>query len=571
MGLSLRYYQADAVAAVYDHLRRKDSNPCVVLPTASGKSVCIGRIAADVVDVWHGRCLVIAAAKELLEQNAAKVEALAPGLDVGVYSAGLGRREADRPVVVGGIQSLYDKAAVLGHRDICIIDEVHQVPPDGDGMYRTFIDDLLRINPRMRVVGFTATDWRTGAGLICRPENILNEVCYEIGVRELMDRGFISKVVAKSGRSLPDISGLHVRAGEFVAEEAEAAVNRGDLVAEQCREIAAYTRDRQACLIFCSSVAHAEAVAGTMTAITGEECPVVTGDTPAAERARVIARLRGDPVDVDLFGVGARPLRYCANVSVLTTGTDIPRLDTIAMLRVTASSGLFLQIIGRGFRLSPGKTECLLLDYGRHVERFGPIDTIRGREPRAGGSREPLAKACPKCREMMPLHIMTCPSCGYEYPRPERGANLDPEASTDCLLSGETVVETHDVRRTECQTWTKRGAPPGAAKTVRVTYRIDLVTSYSEWLCPEHTGYARRKFLKWFEARRIDPDLAPPSTAEDLVEMDFMGLLRGTRSITVRHVAGQRYPEVAASEPSDEPNNPPALEGGGADLEEPPF
>lgn len=551
MALSMRYYQSDAVQAVYNHLRTKTNNPCVVIPTAGGKSICLAQIATDVVKAWNGRCLILAATKELLEQNAAKVKTLAPDLDVGIYSAGLNSYEADKPVVVAGIQSVYNKAQLLGHRDICVVDEAHQISPEGDGMYRTLIADLLEINPKMRIIGFTATDWRTGSGSICKPENILNEVCYEIGIRELMDKGFLSKVVAKSGKYLPDMSNLHIRAGEFVAEDVEEAVNRDDLVMDQCREIALYTQNRKACLIFCSSVTHANAVSKIITELTGEECPVVWAKTPPEERATIIKRLRGDPVNTDLFGEnGLKPLKYCANMGVLTTGTDIPRLDTIAMLRITASSGLFLQIIGRGFRLSPdtGKTECLLLDYGRHIERFGPIDTIKGKEPREGGKHDALAKTCPRCAELIPLFMMECPECGYVYPVKEtEKKELDSEASTVDVLSPEIFTETLDVTDTQYEPWTKRGAPHGAPRTIRVTYWCGLNERYSEWLCPEHTGYARKRFEKWFLARRADEGVFVPASVEEFMEHVFAGLIRNTASITVQRVAGERYPNITKS------------------------
>ena len=90
--MQLRPYQQAAVNAVYDHLRMRDDNPCVVLPTGAGKSIVIARIASDAVSLWGGRVLILAHVKELLEQNADKVHRLCPNIKVGLYSAGLGRR-----------------------------------------------------------------------------------------------------------------------------------------------------------------------------------------------------------------------------------------------------------------------------------------------------------------------------------------------------------------------------------------------------------------------------------------------------------------------------------------------
>ncbi len=548
---TLRPYQSDAVESVYRHLREKDTNPCVVIPTAGGKSLCIAQVAKDAVTKWNGRVMILAHVKELVEQNAGKLKSICPDLPVGVYSAGLDSRDTQQPVVVAGIQSVYNKIEAFKPFDLVMIDEVHMVPPDGEGRYRTFLEAAKRVNPRVRLVGWTATPYRTQGGLICKPENLLNEVCYEIGVKELINRGYISNITARAGKVKADTDGLHIRAGEFVAEDVEKLMGEDRLVTSACSEIVELTKDRKACLIFCTSIAHCKKVAAQIAKFSGEECAIVTGDTPDLEREETIRRLRGETVKADLFA-DKPPLKYCCNVSVLTTGTDIPRLDTIALLRPTNSPGLLVQMVGRGFRLSPetGKTECLVLDYGRNIERHGPIDMIRVKEPGQGGGG-PLAKECPNCRTIVNLPVMLCPTCGYQWPRkePERKAH-EATAAKAAILSGEVRIEKFSVMHTSYQVWEKYGAPPGSPKTVRVTYDIDYLTHYSEWLCPEHTGYARRKFEKWWR-EHAHPDCPMPRTAEEVCEHEFAGMLRDVKSITVRFVSGQKYPEVTGCELGD--------------------
>ena len=94
------------------------------------------------------------------------------------------------------------------------------------------------------------------------------------------------------------------------------------------------------------------------------------------------------------------------------------------------------------------------------------------------------------------------------------------------------------------------GAPPGSPKTVRVTYDVDYLHSFSEWLCPEHTGYARRKFERWWR-EHAHPDCPPPRTAEEVCEDEFTGFLREVKEITVRFVSGEKYPEVTGCELGD--------------------
>ena len=549
----LRPYQSDAVKAVYDHLRDKDTNPCVVIPTAGGKSLCIAEVAKDAVVKWHGRVLILAHVKELVEQNAGKIKAIQPDLPVGIYSAGLESRDIEQPVIVAGIQSIYNKADIFKPFDLVMIDECHLIPPDGEGRYQTFLNAAKAMNPNVRLIGWTATPYRTQGGLICKPENLLNEVCYEIGVKELINRGYISNITAKAEKFTPDTDGLHVRAGEFISEDVEKLMGEDGLVNSACREVVELTRERKACLIFCTSVAHCKKVADAIKRFSGEECAIVTGDTPADEREETIKRLRGETVKADLFS-DKPPLKYCCNVSVLTTGTDIPRLDTIALLRPTNSPGLLVQMVGRGFRLSPatGKTECLVLDYGRNIERHGPIDMIRVGE-RGAGNGEPLAKVCPQCQAIVNLPVMLCPECGYQWPRkePERKSH-EATAAKVGILSGEVSVEKFPVQHTSYQVWEKRGAPPDAPKTVRVTYNVDYLTHYSEWLCPEHTGYARRKFEKWWR-EHAHPECFMPRTSDEVCECEFSGMLREVKEITVRFVSGQKYPEITGYELGDFP------------------
>ena len=194
--MTLRPYQAEAVEAVYRHLRERDDNPCVVIPTGGGKTPVIATICSDAVSRWNGRVLILAHVKELLEQAADKLDQVCPDIHVGVYSAGLKRRDTTHPVIIAGIQSVYQKAEQLGHFDLVVVDEAHMIPPgkDGDGMYRRLLADMHQINPRLRVIGLTATPFRMSSGPICvpPPDGILNAICYEIGVRELIRDGYLS-------------------------------------------------------------------------------------------------------------------------------------------------------------------------------------------------------------------------------------------------------------------------------------------------------------------------------------------------------------------------------------------
>jgi DNA repair protein RadD len=535
--MQLRPYQTAAVEAVYEHLRTRDDNPCVVAPTGSGKAVLIAQIAKDAVQRWKGRVLVLAHVQELLEQNADKIRRLAPELPVGVYSAGLKRRDTSQPVIVAGIQSVYKRACELDPFNLVIVDEAHLVPPDGEGMYRQFLADAQVVNPHLRVIGLTATPYRLKSGLICAPDNILNAVCYAIGVKELIRDGYLSAMVSKAGAARVDTSELHVRAGEFVAEEVEQLMDHEGLVRSACAEIVELTRDRRSVLIFASGVKHGRHVVEVLKERHGIECGFVCGETPGNEREELLARFRGTGGD-DLFG--RRPLQYLCNVNVLTTGFDAPNVDCVVLLRPTASPGLYCQMVGRGFRLFPGKANCLVLDFGGNVLRHGPVDCIKMPDAEHAGNGEAPAKECPQCRALVTCGYARCPECGYEFPPPERRKH-DGKASEEGILSGQVTNTRHDVQEVSYSVHLKRGAPEDAPRTLRVDYRIGLSEWQSEWVCVEHTGFARAKAAAWWKRRSRD---RVPSTADEAVELANAGSVAQTKAILVRTVAGEPYPRV---------------------------
>ncbi len=329
----LRPYQVQAVAAVYDHLRTRDDNPCVVIPTAGGKTPLMATICRDAVQMWDGRVLILAHVKELLEQAVDKLHTMAPDLwhQIGVYSAGLKSRDTDHPIIVAGIQSVYRKACDLGRFDLILIDECHLIPPDGEGMYQTFLADAKVINPNVRLVGLTATPYRMTTGTICAPGGLLNHVCYEAGVRELIVQGYLCPLKSKAGQRKADFDSLHLRGGEFIAGEVENLMDDDVLVGSACHEIIEHTKDRHAVLIFAAGVRHAQHVQRVITGL-GHECGLVCGETLPFDRADTLDRFRhGD-------------LKFLVNVNVLTTGFDAPNVDCVVLLRPTNSPGLYYQM-----------------------------------------------------------------------------------------------------------------------------------------------------------------------------------------------------------------------------------
>jgi DNA repair protein RadD len=247
----------------------------------SGKTPVLATICRDAVSLWKGRVLIVAHVKELLQQAVDKLNAVSPEtrLQVGVYSAGLKSRDTEHPIIVAGVQSAYRRPKELGRFDLVIM--------DGDGMYRTLLTGLREVNPSLRVIGLTATPFRMTTGSICGPENVLNAVCFEVGVRELIVNGCLCPLISKASREKVDTSQLHLRAGEFIADEVEALMDEKALVDAACREILAYAHDRKSCLVFASGVRHGKHVAEKLAEM-GQRVATVFGDTHGEEPHRAV-------------------------------------------------------------------------------------------------------------------------------------------------------------------------------------------------------------------------------------------------------------------------------------------
>jgi DNA repair protein RadD len=228
--------------------------------------------------------------------------------------------------------------------------------------------------------------------------------------------------------------------------------------------------------------------------------------------------------DRDRFIRGFREGRtQClTSVSVLTTGFNVPQVDLIAMLRPTLSTGLYVQIAGRGFRLAPGKENCLVLDFAGNVRRHGPVDDVTIKEPGKGDGEAPV-KECPECHSMVHASLKACPDCGYAFP-PNEEEKHEAKASVVPILSRSAPAPllVNDVQFRRHQ---KFGKPDSLV----VEYRCGL-TVHKEWVCLEHEGYPGQRAAEWW--RRMRGSLPAPKTV--IEALDRIGELARPVEISVR-------------------------------------
>jgi DNA repair protein RadD len=259
-----RPYQRTSIDQLYTWFRANPAgNPLLVLPTGSGKSIILATLIQEALANWpQTRILMLTHVRELIAQNADKLRLVWPAAPLGIHSAGLRSRATFEPIIFAGIQSVHRKAWQLGRFDLILIDEVHLVGNSADGMYRRFLAEARTINPAVRIIGLTATPWRTTSGdLTYGDDALFQAVAHEVLMLDLIRDGYLAPLISKRMATTLDVSGVQTRQGEFIARQLEQAVDREDITQAALDECLAYGADRHKWLVFCTGVAHAEHVA----------------------------------------------------------------------------------------------------------------------------------------------------------------------------------------------------------------------------------------------------------------------------------------------------------------------
>jgi DNA repair protein RadD len=515
--LQLRYYQHECIDALYAFFNKNlTGSPIALMPTGTGKALTIaGFIKRFLQDCPGARVIVLTHVKELVEQDAAAIARFWPECPLGIWSAGVGLKQRAQ-VTVASIQSIHTHPTLFSPTDVVIIDECHLMSKNSDTMYRRFIAGLLKHNPHMKVIGFTATPYRLDSGLLTEGKGrIFTDIAYSLNVGDMIAEGFLSSLVSKAGMTRADLTGLHTRGGEFLPAELADRMDKVELIKGAVDEMLAYGQDRKSWLVFCSGVAHAQHVADCLN-LNGIPTAMVCGETPKAERERIIADFK------------AGRYRALTNADVLTTGFDHPGVDLIALLRPTKSVGLYVQILGRGLRTvyAPGydistvegrlsailegpKKNCLVLDFAGNVAMHGPIDCIKvkGKGGKGDGVSVAPAKECPSCHALIHASLMICPECEYQWPSAPKH---DATASTEALLASQIQPKEYKVTGMMVNRHTKHGRPD----SLRVTYECGNLKTFTEYVAVESPlSYPRKLAVNWFWKRGI---VAPKTVSEAL-------------------------------------------------------
>jgi DNA repair protein RadD len=409
----LRPYQADVIDKFRSAVDAGQRKIMLVAPTGSGKTVIAGAIVGDAV-ARDQRVLFFSHRREITQQTSAKLYAV--GIDHGIIQAGFPLR-LHEPVQVASVQTLTARAIrgsaiELPAADLVIVDEAHHAPAE------TYAKVLAKYSNAI-ILGLTATPCRRdGRGL----GNVFDALIECPQVADLVDLGFLVGTTVYAPADRIDLSGIRTQAGDYVENQLAERMNTtklvGDVVTHWHRH-----GERRRTVIFATDVAHSIHLRDEFQK-SGVRAEHVDGKTPKEDRDAILGRLSRGEIDI------------ITNCAVLTEGWDCPDVACLVLARPTKSMGLYRQMVGRGLRPAPGKTDCLVLDHAGAVFEHGfvdePVTWTLDTSRRAKNEKHELRRHtygsrlsdCPKCGALR-VAGEKCRSCGFLPTRSPRAAEFE--------------------------------------------------------------------------------------------------------------------------------------------------
>lgn len=393
-----RPYQAEATSAVRAALAAGKRRVLIVAPTGAGKTTVAADIARRAVE--RGRSLLfVAHRRELIQQALERLER--EHLRCGVIMRGHPQRDPRAQVQVASVQTLMARAKrePLPPFDLMFIDEAHR------SMAATY-QWLLAQCPAAIVLGLTATPTRLdGRGL----GDCFDHMHVVAQVKDLVAQGYLVRPRLFAPYR-PDLDAIKIRSGDYAAGEAEAVMDKSELVADIVSTWTAKARSLRT-VLFAAGIAHSKHLCEAFCS-AGVRAEHIDGGTDKVTRAAALHRL----------ATGATEL--LCNVDILTEGWDLPGLECTILARPTKSVVLYLQMVGRGMRPADGKRDSIVLDHAGCIMEHGPPTMYREWELTTSRKRDAAApismKVCPQCFACIPSATRECPECGHAFSVRER-------------------------------------------------------------------------------------------------------------------------------------------------------
>ena len=343
MAMTLRPYQAEAKEAILHEWDEGRKRTLLVLPTGCGKTIVLAKVAEDQVE-QGGRVLIMAHRGELLDQAADKVKQVT-GIDCAYEKAGTSALGSMLPITVGSVQSLCQEKRLQmfppDYYSALIVDEAHHCLSDS---YQRVLNYFEGAN----VLGVSATPDRGDKRNL---GNYFDSQAYEYTMTQAIREGYLCPVKAQMIPLELDISDVSMSNGDYSIGDIGTALE--PYLRQIAQEIAWHYADRKT-VVFLPLIHTSKTFCALLNEM-GVPAAEVNGNS--TDRAEILRDFEAGRYSV-----------LCKSM-LLTEGWDCPAVDCIVVLRPTKVRSLYQQMVGRGMRLFPGKTELVLLDFLWMTER----------------------------------------------------------------------------------------------------------------------------------------------------------------------------------------------------------
>ena len=388
-----RDFQLKAHEALRDGVRAGHKNQMLMAATGAGKTYLGLRIISEALAKGK-RAVFLCDRKTLINQTSETSDAY--GMDHGIYQADHWRVNLSKPFQIASSQTIARRGMNWPDADVIVIDEAHSRMK----AWTEFIP-----NCKAHVIGLSATPFSNGLGLLF--SNLVNAAT----MKELTDSGILVPLIPYSGIKI-DMAGAETSGGEWTdrASEERGLEIVGDVVSEWLK-----IAENRKTIVFGSTIKHCEEMCRQFNEV-GVLTETFTSDTNDEDRQRMLSE----------FKKSDSAIRILISVEALAKGFDVPDVSCVADCRpLRKSLSTAIQMWGRGTRSSPGKENCILLDFAGNFIRFledfedvyhnglSNLDTGEKLDKEIRKDEfEKEKQSCPKCG-YSPF-FKTCMSCGHE-------------------------------------------------------------------------------------------------------------------------------------------------------------
>lgn len=524
----LRDYQQKVINHIWRYYEYNDGNPIVAMPTGTGKS----HVIADVLNTikkHNKKAILLSHVKEILLQDYKCFIREYGHENTGIYSSGLKARDIDQ-ITIAGIASVYKKSELFGKVSALLIDECHLVSPKGEAMYSKFIAGLKKQNENLKIIGFSATPFRTKEGYL-QDGPIFTDLCFDMTTqawfKKLIADNYLAPLVVKKPNTEYNVESVTIRGGDFVPAELQKTVDKQTITDSVINEILKLSDNRKHWLVFASGIDHTIHVTEALKNV-GVIADCVHSNLSNEQRDKVISNFKQGKIQA------------IVNNNILTTGFDFPGIDLIVVLRPTLSPVLWVQLLGRGTRPNENKNNCLVLDFAGNTKRLGPIDSVylpfahKHSKKSLLANRAPL-RVCPKCNVFNAISASVCVNCGFEFPKMSQISKKADILPVMSLLDNKPDLpgaNWYSVVRVHYKAHTSK-----SGKQVLLVKYIcgGGINVFNEYVCFEHIGFARFKAVSWWQKRCLDKSI--PNTITQALQKINLGLLRIPLEVKVKKVS----------------------------------